>query len=82
MYSEGVAFFNQISLIQPLHSPHRFFCTGEIVLNNTESFPVSGEVLDQLSLDLAGEGYDAMIRALYRERPYTDGQDSTSVTVH
>lgn len=42
----------------------RFFCTGEKTAVANEDFPVPIDVLEQLSLELAGEGYDAMINAL------------------
>lgn len=42
----------------------RFFCSGEVMTENADAFPVLPEVLEKLSLALAGEGYDTMIQAL------------------
>lgn len=61
---------------------YRFFCTGEIALDNTEAFPVSQQVLEQLSLDLEGKGYDAMINALLAGGTAASELPSTLVTIH
>ena len=46
---------------------YRFFCSGEVTTEHTDAFPVLPAVLEKLSLALAGEGYDAMIKALVRQ---------------
>ena len=61
---------------------YRFFCTGEADGDSTKAFPVPPEVLEQLSLDLAGDGYDAMIKALHAEAFPEGGRKSASVTIH
>jgi len=60
----------------------RFFCSGEILLETTKPFPVPLEVLDQLSLELMGEGYDAMIKALHDKKVIDIAQLKTSPTIH
>jgi len=60
----------------------RFFCSGEISIECCKPFPVSLEVLDQLSIDLMGEGYDAMIKALPSTELIDIAQLTTSPTIH
>ena len=43
---------------------HRFFCTGDISIETQASFPIPKGVLDLLSRELIGDGYEAMIKAL------------------
>ena len=61
---------------------YRFFCTGQIDLEHPGDFPVPQEVLEQLSLDLAGEGYDAMIKALQATDFSVAEQNNIRATIH
>lgn len=61
---------------------YRFFCTGEASEVSDNKFPVPQEVLEQLSLDLAGEGYDAMIKALSPKATANLHQSRLSSTMH
>jgi IS5 family transposase len=58
---------------------YRFFCSGEIPLETQKTFPIPQGVLDLLSRELAGEGYEAMIKALLVDtKPSAD----SSPTLH
>ena len=43
---------------------YRYFCSGDLTTSKAKPFPVSPPVLESLSCELIGGGYDAMIRAL------------------
>lgn len=61
----------------------RFFCSGEIlVAESPKPFPVSLQVLDQLSFNLIGKGYDVMIKALQDSRLIDIAKLKTSPTIH
>ena len=63
--------------------PHyRFFCTGKKTEENHEDFPIPSDVLDQLSLGLAGKGYDAMIKAVTVNTPAEAHQPKVALTLH
>ena len=60
----------------------RFFCTGDTRVEPTRSFPLSLEELEQLSLELEGQGYEVMIKALNDFRLLDVSQPESSSMIH
>lgn len=60
----------------------RFFCTGDTMMESTRNFPISSVELEKLSLELEGQGFNAMIKALSDYRLLDDSQPEPSSTIH